>query len=480
MLTSLDDASLQAFCELLGARTGLQVRDKDRASVARALADRCEALRMTATAYLQKLRIDKVDGVEWVHLMPLLTNGESYFERDKGQFTLIRDTILPELIERRRGTGDQTLRLWSAGCSTGEEVYSLAMATEAVLMRGWKATILGTDINAEALKKARRGVYGAWSFRGVETATRDHFFRAVPGGFEVAASLRGRVTFEFCNLSADDWPDTERGIADIDLIVCRNVLIYFQRAVVAGVLSRFARTLRPGGFLLTGHAELHDQSVAPLKARLFPASAAYQKEGEAPSSIVPPHPPGFTGVTTPLFRPVTPRLTPTGTGSLLTNEQTVKTPTLRPSISRPSASPPIASKPKTADEWCALAQRHADSGRYNEAVECCRNAIGIDPSRADAYLLWAQIAEEREQLIEAKELLKKVIYLTPEQAEAYVQLAAIYEREGNTARARQMRVSALKLLQSLAAPSENDTELKRHVQELLGEGDNSTSSGGRR
>ncbi|RYD89144.1 MAG: chemotaxis protein CheR, partial [Sphingobacteriales bacterium] len=156
----LADTLLGEFCDLLSTRTGLQVREKDRSMVSHTLLARCDVLRLSPDRYLHKLRIDQVDGPEWTLLMPQLTNGESYFERDKGQFALIRNTILPDLIERKRARNEHSLRLWSAGCSTGEEVYSLAMATEAVLPPGWKATVLGTDINAFALQKARRGVYG--------------------------------------------------------------------------------------------------------------------------------------------------------------------------------------------------------------------------------------------------------------------------------------------------------------------------------
>ncbi len=480
-----DDASLQAFCDLLGARTGLQVRDKDRASAARTLAGRAQVLRISAAVYLQKLRIEKVDGAEWTHLMPLLTNGESYFERDKGQFALIRDTILPDLIQRRGRDGEKTLRLWSAGCSTGEEVYSLAMVTHAALPRGWKVTILGTDINMEALQRARRAVYGAWSFRGVEPTTRDRYFCEVGGGYEVVPELRERVTFAFCNLSASDWPDAERGITDMDLIVCRNVLIYFQRTIVAQVLSRFTRTLRAGGYLLTGHAELHDQNVAPLRTRLFPTSTAYQKEGGEPKGLTPPRPLASSNTATHSPRDSASNFTPMGTGLLSTRERTGEAGRLHPHL--PSRTVPPAPIPKnetkTADEWCANAQRHADGGRYEEAIECCRNALALNASHPDAYLVWAHIAEERGQMTQAKELLKKVIYLAPSRAEAYVALGAVYEREGDGARARQMRVSAQKVLQLLTgsgATSPLITELTRHVEQLLDEGGTSTSTGTRR
>ena len=450
---SLDDAVLEECFDLIGARTGLQVRAKDRALVARALSARFEALKISAPDFVQILRNQKTGEGEWALLMPTLTNGESYFQRDKGQFELLRTTIVPELIERRREAGQHTLRLWSAGCSTGEEAYSLAMTVEPLLPRAWNLLVLGTDINSEALQKAKRAVYGSWSFRGVEDTTRDVYFRPLGGGFEVAPALRERVLFEFCNLSANDWPDASRGIADMDLILCRNVLIYFAREAVAGVVERFARTLRPGGCLLTGHAELHDQNVAPLRARLFPESAVYQKEMAIGTKSV-------------VALPTPPRSTATGL-------QPLGSVALSSGI-QPRTAP--ARTAKTAAQWCEEARVFADGGQSEAAIACCRGAIDVDPSCLSAYLLWARVEEEAGRLSQTKELLKKVIYLAPSHPEAYLELGVLYEREGDAGRARQMRVSALELLRhlppdhTLLSQRASVRELISYVQNLLSRG----------
>lgn len=131
------------------------------------------------------------------------------------------------------------------------------------------------------------------------------------------------------------------------------------------------------------------------------------------------------------------------------------------------------------------ARSAADGGRYEEAVAHCRRAVEADPAHAGAYSLWAHIAEETGELEQAKELLRKVIYLAPSNARAYVELGAIHEREGNAVRARQMRLSAMKLLQMpdtqrVFSSEAERNDLLRHVGELLGEGENSNPSGGRR
>lgn len=460
-----DDASLRAFCDLLGARTGLQVRSKDLSHTADILARRCRTLKTSVPEYLKHLLSQRDDQGEWTLLLPLLTNGESYFERDKGQFELLRTKILPELIERRRATGENVLRLWSAGCSTGEEAYSLAMTVDSVLPSGWSAAIMGTDINLKSLQKARVATYGAWSFRGVAPATLGTYFRPTEGGQQIVPSLRRQVTFEFCNLSAPNWPDPKRGIHDLDLILCRNVLIYFQRPVVADVLSRFVRTLRPGGILMTGHAELHDQNLSALRTRLFAESAVYQKTEETNGVPIATSSPLPVEVSRPLKTKIA--LTPSSRLSPLRPSTFVKS----VSSSQPVSSEP-APKQKTVQNWGEKARLHANRAEYEKALDCCQRAIQADATCADAYLVWAQICEEQGQGNEAKNLLRKVIYLTPSHVEAYAELAAIYEREGENVRARQMRVTGLEIL--LALPSSVLTPqrnaLLHHLQDELGDG----------
>ncbi len=422
------DFFIEEFHALLSARTGLHIRVKDQDALAAQLAARRAALGMDARVYLALLERGDTQSVEWAHLMPLLTNGESYFERDRGQFALLRDTLLPELIAAKSAVGERVLRVWSAGCSTGEEAYSLAMAAQTVMPPGWKVRVWGTDINGAALQAARRGVYGEWSFRGVETTTRARFFRSAPGGFEPIPALRDAVTFEHCNLAASDWPDAARGLTDMDLIVCRNVLIYFDRAALAGVVARFGRTLRAGGLLLTGHAELHDQNPAPLRVRLFRESLVYQKDAAT--------------------RPAPPVLAPRAIEAA--------------PAPRELPTPTVPCPCKSADEWLADAGAHADAGRHEDAARCCRSALATDAAHVGAHLLWARVAIEQADFEQAKTLLRKGIYLAPSEAEAYAELGALYQREGNGARARQLWAHALELVRGTA----NDA-LETHLQALL-------------
>jgi chemotaxis protein methyltransferase CheR len=421
---------------------------------------------VSATSYLQLL--ESLPGAregEWKQLLPLLTNGESYFLRDKGQLSLIQTRILPDLLAQRKR--EKTLRVWSAGCSTGEEVYSLAMIFEGALPRGagWTVSIVGTDINEESLAKARRGVYGEWAFRALdETLRRRHF----QNGNEVNEALRATVSFQTLNLRDDDWPARTSGIFDFDLILCRNVLIYFRPEAVAHTLSRLTAALRPGGFLITGHAELAGHNPAPLQVRTFPESVAYQR---AKTELEKPVPPAvqYTAGVQPNSQPkaqvrsisTVPAVAEKPRVALATQSSAKATPT------------PHAAKTDT-EELCNAARRFADIGNYADAVRCCREAIATDVVAPHAYFLWAQIASETGAPAEAKELLKKVIYLAPKQPDAYLELAALYEAEGDTARAGRMRETALSALRDLPAGATMThsaalaSDVARHLEETFG------------
>jgi chemotaxis protein methyltransferase CheR len=212
-----------------------------------------------------------------------IINNETYFFRDHGQFDLLRLRLLPELIERRRAT--KTLRLWSAGCSSGEETYSLAMLLDMLLPErdGWNILILGSDIDEKALAKARRAHYGQWSFRMAPTALKHRYFRRTGDEWTLDERIRSMVTFRTSNLIGEAFPGAE--LRDMDLILCRNVFIYFGAAAVAAVAEKLAAALSEGGYLMTAHTELIGHRVPNLQSRLFAEGVVYQRAAPVPVSV---------------------------------------------------------------------------------------------------------------------------------------------------------------------------------------------------
>ena len=400
------------FFALIAARTGLAIRAKDREIVALALVARIRASGLSATAYLALLseKSARPDD-EWRVLTPALTNGESYFWRDRGQFTLLRRVILPQLAARR----PRELRVWSAGCSTGEEAYSLAMLCRELFPdNSPKVRIIGTDLNEAALERARRGCYGRWSFRGVEPALQARYFTREGELWRVGDELRALVSFQQFNLCAPP----HRALRDFDLITCRNVLIYLAPAAIEQIVAMFGQALREGGTLMTGHAELAGRAVGALTPHSWPESLVYQK-----------------------FAPALSKARPTAaTPTALPVRAAAPRPKIAPIASAPCAPQAVKSSPATTD--LAAAQRAADAGDYHLALSACRAAIAANSFDAQAYLLWARIEIERGEIASAKVLLKKVVYLAPDQSAGFVELAALYEAENDRARAEKMRAIA--------------------------------------
>jgi chemotaxis protein methyltransferase CheR len=199
-------------------------------------------------SYLE-LVADDTSGGELTQLVDALTTNKTSFFREPKHFALLRERLLDELTIPGR-----PLRIWSAGCSSGEEAYTLAMVLLDELGDGVDARILATDISARMLTRARDGVYGEDAMDGVPGVLRQRYFRCVvptrPRSYEVAAELRARIRFAQLNLMAP-WPMRQ----PFDLICCRNVMIYFDKPTQQRLVDRFWDMLTPGGYFFAGHSE---------------------------------------------------------------------------------------------------------------------------------------------------------------------------------------------------------------------------------
>ena len=208
-----------------------------------------------------------------------LTVGETYFFRELRSLEALERRVLPELIAERRGR-QQRLRIWSAGCSTGEEAYTIAMMIERLLgdLKGWTVTILATDINRSALQMAERGIYRPWSLRSVQEADRrGHFMPRARDLWQVEERYRRMVSFAPLNLVDDDFPSLSSNTNSMDVIFCRNVLMYFSREVSASVVARLRRALVTGGWLLTSITEVGAREFSGFEPVGFPGSVLYRK-----------------------------------------------------------------------------------------------------------------------------------------------------------------------------------------------------------
>lgn len=241
----------ERFRTVLGQRIGLLFDDAKLGYLGTVLQRRIEKRGRDSAAYLWELEHEPSHG-EISALARELTVGETYFFRNHEQFRALAEVVLPERL--RRSSGQKTLRLLSAGCSSGEEAYSMAIvAREGIPDPTWNSAIRAVDINPSALQKARQAHYSAWALRETPEDIRSRWFRAEGRQFALDDAIRRMVAVEAANLATDDL-DLWRP-ATYDVIFCRNVLMYFEPMRMRGVIARFARALVPGGFLFLGHAE---------------------------------------------------------------------------------------------------------------------------------------------------------------------------------------------------------------------------------
>ncbi|TGQ31053.1 protein-glutamate O-methyltransferase CheR [Mesorhizobium sp. M00.F.Ca.ET.216.01.1.1] len=203
------------------------------------------------------------------------TTGETYFFRDPAQLEAIRTIVLPSLLSNRPSFSP--LRIWSAGCSTGEEAYSLSILMEEEGL-GERAHILATDISRSALRKARKAKFGPRSLRNDDLKIPERFLYHHGERFQLVERIRKRVRFEFLNLASDSYPSVANGTAGVDLIVCRNVLIYFDGTSIERVANRFFESLGVGGWLVIGPSDPPLWDYAPFKTVITPGGVLYRRE----------------------------------------------------------------------------------------------------------------------------------------------------------------------------------------------------------
>lgn len=225
--------------------------------------------------YYHFLKYDRKRDQELSDIMDLLTTNETYFFREAFQLKAFTDEIVPELVAFKEKKGDRSLRIWSAGCSTGEEPYTIAMLLlEMGRFKGWRLEIIGTDISHRVLQHARKAVYGRSSFRATNESYVKRYFQEQDNGFKVADEVRELVTISQLNLVDQDRLAL---LGRMDVIFCRNVIIYFDQTAKKRVVDEFYKSLIQGGYLLLGHSESLMNISTAFTLRHLKNDMVYQK-----------------------------------------------------------------------------------------------------------------------------------------------------------------------------------------------------------
>jgi len=377
-----------------------------------------------------------------------LTVGETYFFRERAGLDAVEREVLPDLIRRRRASGVR-LRIWSAGCCTGEEPYSVAMMLDMMLpdLSDWNITILATDINSRFLEIASAAEYGAWSFRSVPPGIKERYFTATAAGrFQLARKIRRMVTFSALNLAEDVYPSLAGATNAMDIVLCRNVLMYFAPEQAARVASNIRAALVDGGWLLVAPCETSQTLFKGFATVNFPEAILYRK-----SPLPPAQPVTWAAPTPGQIRSAEPGLSLPSEEPLPGAEPVA--PAREPATDGPIidaqtlANRESSGQPASQDE---LARVLANQGELSQALALCDQAIaadGVDPAKR---FLRALVAQELGMLDEARESLERTLYLDPDFVMAHVALGSLARRLGRPRQSRRHLQTALSLLTRLA------------------------------
>lgn len=330
-----------------------------------------------------------------------LTIGETYFFREPQVFEALQHHVLPALIEARQQSTRQ-LRVWSAGCSTGEEAYSLAILLHRMIpdIAEWNITVLGTDINPQALEKAAAGIYGEWSFRGAPPWLREKYFMSAGKNLhEIIPSIRKMVTFAYLNLADDTYPSLASNTSAMDIVFCRNVMMYFEPGLARQVVDRLYQALLENGWLVVSPSEISQSSFERFVSIYLPGAILHRK------SLIPQK----------------------------TRQSATPTPAETVAAIR-SAAPKAMAKPKTADivekidvhAMLLKARTQANRGELPTARELCESAVETDRLNPVGHFLLGAILQEMGRNSEAAISHKRALYLDPGFVLAHFALGNIY------------------------------------------------------
>lgn len=362
-----------------------------------------------------------------------LTVGETYFFRDPASFDVLEQEILPAIMAKRAEAG-RTLRLWSAACCTGEEAYSLAMSCTRVIpkLSEWNVSILATDINPRFLAKADAGIYSDWSFRGIRAGLRERFFTPLPGKkLAIDPTLKKLVQFGYLNLAEDAYPSLHNRTNAMDVIFCRNVLMYFTPEHQRRVVAALYRCLVDGGCLLVNPAEASHALFPMFAMENIGGVIVFRKTSQAIGDRA----------RSAWVSPATPPVVLTPEPAVL-----VVPAAPQPVVPDASARPVTPTTALPRDEPLALARIHANQGRLEEALASCQAAIAADRTRVAAHFLCATICQELGRPEAAIAALNRVLYLDQDFVLAHQALGLLYKRLGKHDKARRHLGIALELL----------------------------------
>ncbi|HEY3738333.1 MAG TPA: protein-glutamate O-methyltransferase CheR [Bryobacteraceae bacterium] len=393
-------------------------------------------------AYSALLEDDRAGRPEMDVMAARLNIGETYFFRDPEQLDAIRDVALPDLLERNQSS--RRLRIWSAGCANGSEPYSLAILLERDLnarLLGWNVSVVGTDISPQALKEATEGRYGDWALRTTSDEVRQECFARSGERWAIRPQYRKHVSFAQLNLADESvQPPCEGG--KFDLIVCRNVMIYFSAELKARLIRRFRESLANGGWLVVGAVEHDLENFKNFRTVPAPGATLYQRVDERMQ-------PFALKAEPECYRDPAP---------------VVPVPRALREVPRECAAA-AAPAPAVARPDLEGLRKLANRGDWHSAVRYCRQLLALDGLNPLVHYYHALVLEQIGGTADAEQSLRRAIYLDRHFLLAHYHLGLVLTKDRKTRPAVRSFENVLTLSSEM------------HDQQTVADGDGVTVAG---
>jgi chemotaxis protein methyltransferase CheR len=434
MLNGMKVELISQFTHLIRERLGIIIHSHQKNDLIKVIENACKKFDLTPEEYFKELN-EVPDHSPFIeHLATSITVGETYFFRDSNQMKLLQEFVLPELIKRKRKDENHLLRIWSAGSSSGEEIYTLAMFLCDMLpdINAWNLKLLGTDINTNALKKAIEGIYSDWSMRSTPERYKQRYFTTQNQNYIISKHIRDMVSFQYLNLNNDTFPSILNDTNAQDLILCRNVLIYFDRERGIHLMKKLSACLVPDGYLILGASDpiyttdthlifnykqgalftrTTEKEIELKKVVLSPTIKSVSKNDKAIKKLQP-KPLTQSKIKTPTIEDQKNIIS-----QLLSESRWQETLNIIASYHEDIA--------KSAFILCAEATALANLGKLNEAIHACYQSLKLDSTNITAHFTLAMVLTELNHIKEAEVELRKTLFLDHQFVMGHFQLGLL-------------------------------------------------------
>lgn len=415
----LTEEEFLLFQNFILQNSGIFIDEPKRDQLRKALLSRTTFLNLTGYIdYYKFLKYNPRGEEEFKELLNLITIGETYFFRDAKHFNILRKYILAEIAKEKQAQGNRAIKIWSAGCSTGEEPYSIAITLVETLqpISMWDIEILASDVSTRALNIAQEGVYSKWSLRSTNRSYIEKYFIHDNKKFILKDEIKKMVNFEYFNLIKEPFPLSKMG--DYwDIIFCKNVTIYFKPESTKRVISNFYKSLQKGGYLFIGASESLYHISNEFKLVEIDGNFIYQK-------------PVDDAVKKPVEEPkvVLEKITP----PIRLHKKPKKDDELKKEIEEIKQKVQTPSKEEKIAELYKKAQYYFEAGMFEKALFELMKIIEFTEEHAETFLMLADIYANKEQFDDAERECRRALQLNSLLSPAHFLLGIILNKKGKT------------------------------------------------